>query len=169
MNEIINTIVVGPYTMEQGRTMLAWQTWLEHTWPLPVLPLIVVWPAAYMVATSGWRTFHNRVVRLKADTPYGQESCHDTTRSHRHHPRTAAALVALSLGSQPRVSAEVAAPAARPPALNFTLKKATGKPAKLADYRGKVLLLDFWATWCTGVSRKFPGSRNFRRVYKSKD
>jgi hypothetical protein len=59
MAEIVNTVVVGPYTMEQGRTMLAWQTWLEHTWPLPLLPLIVVWPAAYMVATAGWHRFHS--------------------------------------------------------------------------------------------------------------
>ncbi len=58
MTEIVNAIAVGPYTMEQGRTMLAWQMWLEHTWPLPLLPLIVVWPVTYMIATSGWQRFH---------------------------------------------------------------------------------------------------------------
>jgi peroxiredoxin len=80
----------------------------------------------------------------------------------------AAALVAVSLGSRPRVSAAVAAPAARPPALNFTLQKATGKPATLADYKGKVLLLDFWATWCTGCKQEIPWFMEFQTKYKSK-
>jgi hypothetical protein len=145
MNEIINTIVVGPYTVEQGRTTLEWQTWLEHTWPLPLLPLIVAWPAAYVVATSGWRTFHNRVRSAKRRTPHMDRRV-VMTRRDCTGITLAAALVAVSLGSQPRVSAEVAVPAARPPAPNFTLKKASGKPARLSDYTGKVLLLDFWAT-----------------------
>jgi peroxiredoxin len=80
----------------------------------------------------------------------------------------ATALVAVSLGSEPRVSAEVAAPAARPPALNFTLKKANGKPANLTDYKGKVLLLDFWATWCTGCKQEIPWFQEFQTKYKSK-
>ena len=79
----------------------------------------------------------------------------------------AAALVAASLGSQPRASAEVATPAARPPALNFTLRKATGKLARLADFKGKVLLLDFWATWCTGCKQEIPWFMEFQTKYKS--
>jgi peroxiredoxin len=35
------------------------------------------------------------------------------------------------------------------PAPNFSLKDATGKTVTLKNYRGKLLLLDFWAT-CTG-------------------
>jgi peroxiredoxin len=80
----------------------------------------------------------------------------------------AAALVAMSPGSQQSLSAEVAAPAARPPALNFTLKTASGKSAKLDDYRGKVLLLDFWATWCTGCKQEIPWFQEFQTKYKSK-
>jgi peroxiredoxin len=80
----------------------------------------------------------------------------------------AAALVAVAPGSQPRVSAEVAAPAARPPALDFRLQKATGEPAKLADYKGKVLLLDFWATWCTGCKQEIPWFMEFQTKYKSR-
>ncbi|MDD7888138.1 TlpA disulfide reductase family protein [Flavivirga sp. 57AJ16] len=33
-------------------------------------------------------------------------------------------------------------------ALDFTQNDETGKPIKLSDFRGKYLLLDFWASWC---------------------
>jgi len=32
--------------------------------------------------------------------------------------------------------------------LEFPLQKLDGSPAKLADYRGKIMVLEFWATWC---------------------
>jgi len=32
---------------------------------------------------------------------------------------------------------------------DFAEKDLTGKPLSLADYKGKVVLVDFWATWCT--------------------
>jgi thiol-disulfide isomerase/thioredoxin len=30
----------------------------------------------------------------------------------------------------------------------YVLKRTDGSPLRLADYRGKVLVLEFWATWC---------------------
>lgn len=59
MTAIVNTIAVGPYTMEQGRLMLAWHTRLEDMLPLPLLPLVVMWPVAYMVITASWQRFHS--------------------------------------------------------------------------------------------------------------
>jgi peroxiredoxin len=80
-------------------------------------------------------------------------------------------LVGLAVGLTsvaPRVQAseDVGGTGARRPAPAFTLTAATKKPIRLADYKGKVLLLDFWATWCTGCKVEIPWYEDFAKRYK---
>jgi peroxiredoxin len=52
--------------------------------------------------------------------------------------------------------------------LNFTLKDIAGRDVRLADYKGKVLLLDFWATWCGPCRVEIPGFVEMYDKYKSR-
>ena len=56
----------------------------------------------------------------------------------------------------------------RKAAPDFALTDASGKTVKLQDYRGKVLLLDFWATWCTGCKKEIPWFADFEKTYGAK-
>jgi cytochrome c biogenesis protein CcmG/thiol:disulfide interchange protein DsbE len=75
------------------------------------------------------------------------------------------ALVAGSWVSRPGASAAITAAALRKAAPDFTLSNSTGAPVRLSDYRGHVLLLDFWATWCTGCKVEIPWFMEFQEKY----
>lgn len=42
------------------------------------------------------------------------------------------------------------------PAPDFTLKNLSGEDVSLSDYKGKIVLLNFWATWCTYCDKEMP-------------
>ena len=82
-----------------------------------------------------------------------------------------AALLALpGCSPSPRTvrAATVKPDKERKQAPDFTLKDANGHTVRLSDYRGKVVLLDFWATWCGPCKIEIPWFQEFERQYKDK-
>ena len=67
----------------------------------------------------------------------------------------------LAAGAQP-VHPDAAA-SRRKTAPDFSLGDSLGKPVQLSDFRGKVVLLDFWATWCHGCKTEIPWFMEFHK------
>ncbi|RLJ75044.1 TlpA family protein disulfide reductase [Pedobacter alluvionis] len=53
------------------------------------------------------------------------------------------------------------------PAPNFTLKDLDGNVVSLKDLKGKVIVLDFWSTWCVPCKKSFPAMQLAVNAYKN--
>lgn len=48
---------------------------------------------------------------------------------------------------------------------NFVLPGLSGGMVRLSDFKGKIVLLDFWATWCAPCRREVPGFNRLQRQF----
>jgi len=65
-------------------------------------------------------------------------------------------------------AAQCLAAAVRPPAPDVVLQGPVGPPVRLSDYKGKVLLVDFWASWCVPCKTSFPALDAIYHEYQPK-
>lgn len=74
--------------------------------------------------------------------------------------------VALAIKIRPEI--DLIGPGSQAPAFLVTNVR-TGKPASLADYRGKVILLNIWATWCDPCRLEMPSLEKLNSRLKGTD
>jgi cytochrome c biogenesis protein CcmG/thiol:disulfide interchange protein DsbE len=77
-------------------------------------------------------------------------------------PAVGQRFVAQQSASSPRTTA---AGLLRKPAPNFEVRTLDGKPVFLEDYKGKTLIVNFWATWCGNCKLEMPWLAQLREKY----
>jgi thiol-disulfide isomerase/thioredoxin len=77
-------------------------------------------------------------------------------------------LIAMSASTVAQTPAGACDPKGKPAKLNFTFKDVNNKKVSLLDFKGKVILLDFWATWCVPCKAEIPGFIELQKKYGAK-
>jgi peroxiredoxin/outer membrane lipoprotein-sorting protein len=55
------------------------------------------------------------------------------------------------------------------PAADFALKNLDGEPVRLSEFRGKIIVLNFWATWCPPCREELPTFNKLAEQFKDKN
>jgi thiol-disulfide isomerase/thioredoxin len=74
-------------------------------------------------------------------------------------------IVTLALFAGCTIKEKEGATAAAP---DFTLQDISGKKVRLADLKGKVVMLEFWATWCPPCRAEIPAIERLHTQYGGK-
>jgi len=77
-------------------------------------------------------------------------------------------LLSASLALTTNAPADLTPVASRKPLPEVSLTDSNGAPVNLSAYKGRVVLLDFWATWCEGCKEEIPWFMEFQNKYNKR-
>ena len=75
-------------------------------------------------------------------------------------------LLASSFALATKAPADLTPVGSRKPLPRVVLTDSNGAPVDLSGYKGSIVLLDFWATWCEGCKQEIPWFMEFQDKYK---
>jgi peroxiredoxin len=144
------------------------------------LLIVIILGLAGAVAVSLWKHIEMPVrERLGLETPSPSTSAPPPS-ANQPSPADDAAQPGRSETARPRASGVPSSPGFDPlfatlgilrpveqsEALDFALPDLEGRPVRLREFRGKLVLLNFWATWCTPCLHEMPSMERLYQTFK---
>jgi thiol-disulfide isomerase/thioredoxin len=94
-----------------------------------------------------WSAALDEKLKSESEAFFARHALKGEARS-RFEASLKAKMAEANLRREARIKRELLGAERRRAAGDFKLRDLSGKPVALSDFRGKVLVLDFWATWC---------------------
>ncbi|MHA4896713.1 redoxin domain-containing protein [Pedobacter sp. PWIIR3] len=79
----------------------------------------------------------------------------------------AAYVAQVEIGISEKIASDYLKKVMNKPSPAFTVKDVKGKNVSLADFKGKTIVIDFWATWCGPCKKSFPAMQLAVNKYKN--
>ncbi len=105
-----------------------------------------------MIAAAGWANWQNRKHLAEMQAQRAMEPV----------------MMGNMAGGQGMDAGTMTSPMVGKQAANFTLTDVNGRKVSLADYKGKAVQLNFWATWCAPCKIETPWLVELEKQYKPK-
>ena len=116
------------------------------------------------IRTFPVRRLQPLLIALAIATSLGLSACSVNTSP----PENSQPVTAKTVLPDAQTSSETADRSGQPANFNFTLKDMRGATVQLASYKGRPLIVNFWATWCPPCKLEIPWFIEFKHQYASK-
>lgn len=134
-----------PATPEEARRIIR-RLILPHVFIVAIAAAAAVWVVLYVIKGEE-----------RKETAAPQSCSASQAAAGRAAPLAMGQVAALNIGKNPR------------PVADLAFKKADGTPVHLADFKGRTVLLNLWATWCVPCRQEMPALDRLQAKAGSKD
>lgn len=153
---------VGNEALRQAGTIRKLASLVDDSWPLAHVDSLTAFAEAAISPESGLvraetdriREVASRRIQKVLELPETDEATRDGLLQALHAINSAAARGQLVGRDAPPIN------------FLWTSTRGTAQPQFLADFKGKIVVIDFWATWCGPCVAAFPHMRDLQSRYK---
>ncbi len=152
---VLPFLVLGLFTTQALNFLKKHQKLLKYTVKAGGVLLILIGIMTFTGWMNSFSAYVNRFVP-GSSTNKQSEVTEDNTSTEQDQPSTDANTPSPSVSPSPEPSPEASQEKEVIPAFDFTLMDQYGTEHTLSDYKGKVVFLNFWATWCPPCREEMP-------------